>query len=128
MKFLAVSAALLMLMSGCRTTVVYVDPPPRRTVVVEDNGPGYQGEVVETHETTVVETAPPVQEVDVVAIGVAPGPDYVWVRGYWAWRGGVWVRVGGHWHRRPHGYSYYRPGHWEVWGGRHRWVVGVWVR
>jgi len=126
MRFVTASLVLFAMFTGCRTTVVYDDPPPRRTVVVEEQGPS--GEVVETHETTVVETAPPAEQVDVVAVGVAPGPDYVWVQGYWRWNGRVWVRVGGHWHRRPYGYRYYRPGCWVYRGGRHCWQVGVWVR
>ncbi|HZU99818.1 MAG TPA: hypothetical protein VFF73_24105, partial [Planctomycetota bacterium] len=85
MRFVTASLVLFTMFTGCRTTVVYDDPPPRRTVVVEEQGPS--GEVVETHETTVVETAPPVEQVDVVAVGVAPGPDYVWVQGYWRWNG-----------------------------------------
>ncbi|PWU10094.1 MAG: hypothetical protein C5B51_05050 [Terriglobia bacterium] len=61
------------------------------------------------------------------AIGVAPGPGYVWTNGYWAWRGGRydwmdgrWVRpprgrtawIEGRWDRDGRGWAY-RPGHWR---------------
>jgi YXWGXW repeat-containing protein len=59
---------------------------------------------------TVVATAPPPPRVEVY--GVAPGPDYVWLGGYWSWAGGRHEWVGGHWeHGRPH----------------QRWVAHRWV-
>jgi len=68
---------------------------------------------------------PPVYREEVV--GVAPGPGYVWVAGYWEWGGAayawapgrwvvrpsaraVWVR--GAWHGSRRGW-YWRPGHWR---------------
>lgn len=48
------------------------------------------------------------------AIGVAPGPGYVWTNGYWAWRGGRYYWVDGRWVRPPR--------------GRHQWVEGGWNR
>jgi len=41
---------------------------------------------------------PPPQE----QILVAPGPDYVWVRGAWVWVGGRWIWHRGYWHRPVH--------------------------
>ena len=32
----------------------------------------------------------------------SPGPEFVWVPGYWNWVGGRWVWVEGHWERPPH--------------------------
>ncbi len=61
------------------------------------------------------------------AIGVAPGPGYVWTNGYWDWRGGRWGWVDGRWARPPrphavwvspewrherHGYRFHR-GYWR---------------
>ena len=34
-------------------------------------------------------------------IGVAPGPGYAWVSGYWDWRGGNYFWVRGAWVRPP---------------------------
>ena len=50
------------------------------------------------------EAPPPQYEV----VGVAPGPGYVWIGGYWNWVGRRHVWIGGHWrapgpvYRRPH--------------------------
>ena len=60
-------------------------------------------------------------------VGVAPGPGFVWVDGYWGWRGGryewvagrwarpprpgaVWVRP--EWRQEPHGWRFH-DGHWR---------------
>jgi hypothetical protein len=79
---------------------------------------GPAGEVLVTQ-------APPAVRVE--AETVAPGPGYVWTRGYWRWTGGdyVWVRGGwvarpratavwveGHWVHRPRGWVWI-PGHWR---------------
>jgi len=73
----------------------------------------------------VVGTAPPPPLV-VGPVGVAPGPGYIWIDGYWDWVGGGWVWVPGRWvlppspraawigpvYRHDHGgYRYFR-GHW----------------
>jgi len=77
-----------------------------------------------------VNAPPPPLRREVVV--VRPGPDYVWVPGYWNWAparrdyvwvGGVWLRppyrhavwVGPRWVRRGH-YRYFVRGHW-----RRRW-------
>jgi hypothetical protein len=59
-----------------------------------------------------VNVAPPPPRVEV--FGVAPGPDYVWVGGYWNWVEGRHVWVAGRWEHPPH------PGY--------RWVPHEWVR
>jgi hypothetical protein len=40
---------------------------------------------------------PPPPTAVVTPVGVAPGPGYVWVPGYWDWVGGQWVWVEGRW-------------------------------
>jgi hypothetical protein len=47
-------------------------------------------------------------------VGVAPGPGYVWINGYWGWRGGRYEWNEGRWERPPR--------------GRHQWVEGQWHR
>jgi len=77
-------AAVFFLGAGCvERRVVYVPqptggPPPAETVVAE---------------------APPPPQTEVIV--TAPGPEYVWVPGYWAWNG-RWVWIGGRWGSRPH--------------------------
>ena len=58
-----------------------------------------------------VRRSPPAAQIEVV--GTAPGPDFVWIRGYHRWDGAAYVWVPGRWERRPH------PGA--------RWVDGRWV-
>ena len=45
----------------------------------------------------VVVAAPPPQ---VEVIGLAPGPGYIWISGFWNAMGGRQVWIGGHWQRR----------------------------
>ena len=57
----------------------------------------------------------------------APGPDYVWISGYWWWNGRRYVWIPGHWARRPYpGYVWVRAG-WVYRGGRYVFVPGFWV-
>lgn len=74
MKKLVLAMAVCLGVMGC-----YVEPAHADTVVVG------QYEVV-------VPSAPPAEIVEVVP--VAPGPTYVWTRGYWYWGGStyIWVR------------------------------------
>jgi len=74
----------------------------------------------------VVNVAPPPDQVEVVP--VAPGPAYVWIGGYWAWRLGRHVWVGGRWGLPPgRGYAW-RPGRWNRYGPGWRWHGGRWGR
>ena len=54
---------------------------------------------------------PPPPRVEV--IGYAPGPDFVWIRGYWDWEGTDYVWVSGHWDRRPYERAVWVPDHWR---------------
>jgi hypothetical protein len=85
-------------------------------VVAPAAPPYYPGPMV------TVAPPPPLPEV----IGVAPGPGYFWIGGYWNWAGGRYAWAPGRWeHDRP-GYAWVphqwhhegegwrsRPGHWE---------------
>jgi hypothetical protein len=76
----------------------------------------YSGEVVAV-------APPPVRE---EVIGVAPGPGYFWIGGYWGWAGGRHEWVAGRWEAPREGYRWVphawareergwrlHPGHWE---------------
>ena len=72
-----------------------------------------------------VHVAPPGPQVEV--IGVAPGPNYVWIHGHHRWSGSAYVWVPGRWEARPrhgavwvdgrwmhhHKGWYWRGGHWK---------------
>src|ERR1700728_410863 len=70
-----------------------------------------------------VGTPPPPPPTAVVAgpVGVAPGPGYVWVDGYWNWANGGWVWVPGRWELPPRG-----RGVWVAPKIEFRWHGGHW--
>jgi hypothetical protein len=45
---------------------------------------------------------PPPATAVITPVGPAPGPEYIWVPGYWDWVGGSWVWVDGRWMLPPH--------------------------
>jgi hypothetical protein len=73
-----------------------------------------------------VRAGPPAEVVE--AIPAAPGPAYVWVRGYYKWdadaRAYVWMP--GHWVVPPQGYREWVPGHWADRDGGWVWIEGHW--
>jgi WXXGXW repeat (2 copies) len=72
----------------------------------------------------VVYGAPPPLRAEVV--GVAPGPGYVWTRGYWGRRGGRYVWTSGRWRQPPHEGAAWVDGHWEHRGSGYVFVGGYW--
>jgi hypothetical protein len=96
---------------GHYQTQAYVaaPPPPPDQVQVEE----YADE------------APPAPYVE--TIPVAPGPDFFWIGGRWAWRG-RWVWTAGHYDRHPHFHpgGGWEPGRWERVNGRYAWREGHW--
>ncbi len=72
-----------------------------------------------------VRTAPPPLLVEVR--GPPPGPDAVWIPGFWSWAGQRWAWVVGTWSAPVKGASWVE-GHWKAEGGGFRWVPGRWRR
>ena len=72
-----------------------------------------------------IAVAPPAPLVEVQ--GVAPGPGYVWIGGYWNWVGGRHVWVPGAWRLGRPGY-HWAAHHWVYAGGGWRLEQGRWVR
>jgi len=70
-----------------------------------------------------IQEAPPaaIQE----EIGISPGPDYIWVDGYWAWNNG-WGWRRGSWVVKPHHDAVWVRGSWEKHPRGHVWVGGHW--
>lgn len=60
------------------------------------------------------------------AVGVAPGPGYMWTNGYWDWRGRNWGWVEGRWMRPPRAHAVWVPHEWRHEGGRWRFHRGYW--
>lgn len=59
-------------------------------------------------------------------IGVAPGPGYIWINGYWGWRGSRYVWVPGYYARPPHPHAVWVAPRWEHDRGRYRFREGHW--
>lgn len=89
-------------------------------VVPADGRGGYAG-----YGGGPVMVAPPALQGEV--IGVAPGPGYFWIGGFWNWVGGRHVWVGGHWEANRQGYRW-RPHHWVRDGQGWRAEQGRWER
>ena len=58
--------------------------------------------------------------------GPAPGPGYIWIKGYWGYSGGNYVWQGGRWEQPPRGRRQWEDGRWERHGDRYRWREGRW--
>ena len=59
-------------------------------------------------------------------VGVAPGPGYVWMDGFWDLRGGRWSWVGGRWVVPPRPHATWVSGYWAPRGGHYYWHAGRW--
>lgn len=107
---MAASAFLtvMALTSGC---VVAVRPAPVATVYAEP-------------QEVVVDQAPPPPLVEYV--GVAPGPGYFWIGGYYHWSGGRWVWYRGHYERPPHAGARWIAPRYVVRGGTRVYIRGYW--
>jgi WXXGXW repeat (2 copies) len=68
--------------------------------------------------------APP--PVRVETFGVAPGPGYVWVNGFYTYRGNNYAWTPGRWAVPPRGRHVWEPGRWENRGGRYQFRQGRW--
>ena len=104
--------------SGCvfGATGCVVHTYPAYTVA---SGPA----VVAGDETVVNEPPPPPETETIIA---SPGPDYIWIGGYWGWGGGHWQWQGGHWARPPHRGAVWAAPRYYYHGGRHVWIRGGW--
>jgi hypothetical protein len=54
---------------------------------------------------------PPAERVEIVP--ASPGPQYVWVKGFWGWRRNDYVWTAGHWVVPERGYREWVPGKWD---------------
>lgn len=72
---------------------------------------------------TIVEN-PPALRLEVIT--EQPGPEYVWIGGYWGGDWGHYSWVSGHWARPPHAHAAWIAPRWEEHGGTHVFVEGSW--
>jgi hypothetical protein len=104
--------SVLGLTSGC---VVAVRPAP-----VVYTQPAY----AEPTGEVVVDSDPPPPQYEVV--GVAPGPGYLWIGGYYHWYGNRWVWYRGHYEMPPHPGARWVAARYEFRAGRRVYIRGYW--
>jgi hypothetical protein len=91
-----------------------------------ERGTVYTSESQATTQYVVAQPpAPPPPQPEVVVY--SPGPEHVWIPGYYAYDGRAYVWIGGRWARPPHQhYHNYRAPHWENRGGSYIYIQGYW--
>lgn len=70
--------------------------------------------------------APPPPRHEVYVERDRPGPDYVWVNGYWAGEPGHYTWVAGRWDRPPHRGARWVEPRWETREGHYVFHKGYW--
>ena len=75
-----------------------------------------------------LDAPPPPPQREVVVERERPGPDYVWVGGYWGGSPGHYTWVKGKWDRPPQGHphGHWNAPHWEIHDGHYVQVRGEW--
>lgn len=72
---------------------------------------------------TVIAVPPPVPRAE--AIPAAPGPNHVWISGFWRWSNGRHAWAPGHWEPTRSGF-FWAPGHWVRHGSNWTFSGGFW--
>ena len=106
------AAALLSLLAVTAGCVVAVRPAPAGAVYAAEPGEVY------------VDAAPPAPIFETV--GIAPGPGYFWIGGYYHWYGNRWGWVRGHYERPPRRGAIWVGPRYEFRGGRRVYIRGYW--
>src|SRR5438105_4547014 len=94
--YVLTAAALALVLAGCE------EEPTTMTTTTTTREVTTTGPVATTGVATrevLVAQAPPAVRVETQT--VAPGPGYIWTRGYWRWTGTSYVWVPGSWIERP---------------------------
>src|ERR1044072_3673084 len=91
-------------LAGC----VIEDPTPVATTTVTREVTTTTSPAVR-HQVVVAQPPPAVR---VETQTIAPGPGYVWTRGYWRWGGSNYGWVPGSWVSRPRVSAVWVDGHW----------------
>ena len=103
-RFLARTGRVAAFLAAAALVAACVPPPP--------------------HGVVYVRVAPPAPVYEEIA--VAPGPEFVWIRGHHRWEGERYVWVPGHYERRPHVRARWVEGHWRHSRQGWYWVEGHW--
>ncbi len=93
-------------------------PPPPPAAYGPPPGPP-SGQVIYAEQAP---PPPPVEEV----VAPRPGPDYVWIGGFYSYERGRHVWHAAHWERPPHGHAVWVEPRWEHREGRYVFTPGFW--
>ena len=111
-----------LILTGCVVEQpVPVTTTTTRTTEVVTTGPGV---TTGPSREVIVARRPPAVRVETQT--VAPGPNYVWTRGYWRWTGADYVWVPGSWVARPRVSAVYVEGQWARRSSGWVFVPGHW--
>jgi hypothetical protein len=69
--------------------------------------------LAEVSVNIVLDPAPPPPRHEIVVERDRPGPDYLWIDGYWDGSPGRYVWVAGRWDRPPHPHGAWVAPHWD---------------
>lgn len=92
-----------------------------------DNGTIYNSPDAAYTRVVYVNEVPPAPYPRTEIAPICPGPDYIWIDGYWSWDDNCYIWIPGVWVIGRAGYLYARP-HWEYRDGGHVFVRGYWHR
>ena len=106
------------------TTTTITTPNTIPDVVVGNSGNGLVATVPAAISTTVVSTAPPALQAEVVL--AQPSPKYVWLAGYWSWRNDRYEWMAGHWQLPPNSDAVWVAPRWEQQGNAYKFTEGYW--
>lgn len=73
-----------------------------------------------------IHAGPPARRVEHYDMRSRPGPDYVWIDGYWAGEPGHYRWVAGRWDRPPHPGARWVAPRWDHRGGNYVFIQGGW--
>jgi hypothetical protein len=103
---------------------VYVEQQPPPPVYVQQQPPPPVYVQEPPPNAIVVTEAPPPPRMEVES--PMPGPDFIWVQGYWTNDRGAWIWIGGQWQHPPHPGARFEPDRWQPVRGGYVRVQGGW--
>jgi hypothetical protein len=140
-----ITCGALGLLAGCATQpeshIVSTSPPPApvrsvtttTTVTTPDTMPApvvsvpagvLVASATPAVNTTIVTVAPPAPESEVML--TQPGPNYVWLAGYWTYRNDNYEWMAGHWQLPPSASAVWVAPRWEQQGNAYKFTEGYW--
>jgi hypothetical protein len=101
-----------------------VAPAPQTVVVAQPAQVVTTNGYPATVSSYVVMQAPPAPPPE--AVTAQPGPNYLWIPGYWTWQNNRYAWMAGHWEVPPTSTSVWHNPHWEPEGTAFRFYEGYW--